>query len=116
MREIKFRAWDKNNPKYVRFYEFPGCAWRDMDSRDAGVIEQFTGLKDRNGKEIYEGDIVADPKGRGVVLFTAPAFTVQVGKEEYCDLGAGKVYPDNWQLEETEVIGNIHENPELVKP
>jgi len=73
MREIKFRAWDKNNMKMVYdivigkdffttdwFVDDYGdsVAISENDWRDRYVIMQYTGLKDMNGEEIYEGDIV----------------------------------------------------------
>jgi uncharacterized phage protein (TIGR01671 family) len=61
MREIKFRAWDGNRMlKHVEFFTTPqGWIWDDNQCK-VGVkdVMQFTGLLDKNGKEIYEGDIV----------------------------------------------------------
>ena len=122
MREIKFRAWlsdtkNKINSRMIysdelgiikffeNFYSWTGNIKRIM---------QYTGLKDRHGKEIYEGDIV---KGidkhsgynvEGVVRFYNDCFLVM----KYFDEDFG--YPLAFEsLMDIEVIGNIYENSEL---
>lgn len=79
---------------------------------------QYTGLKDKNGKEIYEGDILTyDERIRGFVKYIGCSFIIEwVGIDTYSDLLGW----DNWRSGKTsdgskyEVIGNIYQNPELL--
>lgn len=116
MREIKFRAWDEKNKLYIFFdktdildgYGFElidfSIPWSDWD--------QFTGLHDKNGKEIYEGDIVnyTHDKGFNVVVYSEiiPAFVTK-------DIQGYEYLPSIEDYDSWIVIGNIHENPELIK-
>lgn len=123
MRELKFRVWDKDDVEYV-----DGVGDLYLDIVEVGtkvfciqqicpgryVIEQYTGLKDKNGKEIYEGDIVE---------YT----THYYGKEKRHRKAVewGEWYSDDFgephnlgyfNLSECmEVIGNVHENKELLE-
>lgn len=93
-REIKFRAWD-DEEKMIR------KSWTRIAPEETRglVLMQYTGLKDKNGKEIYEGDILEIEKIDGKVRGTA---------------GMGTAYSDYW-AGVLEIIGNIYENPELLK-
>jgi uncharacterized phage protein (TIGR01671 family) len=114
MREIKFRAWSKDEnkmlePETLRYLvnlrpmsdEFSGKEWM-----------QFTGLKDKNGKEIYEGDIVeSSDKEIGVVFWEQETTSYVLSQSDDID-------DNHWSgLQEGgwEVIGNTWENPELLK-
>jgi uncharacterized phage protein (TIGR01671 family) len=134
MREIKFRAWDKENknmlyPKPlspIKFMlSFSGeFGWFDLDKQMwSGIIPkryyelmQYTGLKDKNGTEIYEGDLLTD-------YGEAPPVYVEYSEEHgaYCFVDkfdpSGTVYytPLMISYEQMEVIGNIYENPELLE-
>ena len=112
-RIIKFRAWDKN--KNIMKELLP-IHWYEH-SREPYMLMQYTGLKDKNGKEIYEGDIVKDPtysKGhqtKEVVWSDEGAFSLlsTVNGAGYNSLQE--------QIKENgvEIIGNIYENKEIIK-
>ena len=105
MREIKFRAWctDENtmyeNVTYNKDYESGVNPW---------IFMQFTGLLDKNGKEIYEGDVLhQDNYSDWIVEWKSPGFSIynQCNPQTYFPLvDSGR-----------EVNGNIYENPELIK-
>ncbi len=58
-REIKFRAWDKWNNKMIQPHDGDFIRWHSMSNwRDCLDVMQYTGLKDKNDNEIYEGDII----------------------------------------------------------
>ena len=117
-REIKFRAWSK---KYNKMYfmdkndfifrkRFHGVSFSVQDDDGFKTIDplipmQFTGLKDKNGKEIYEGDIISGGYGgNNVVEYDGAAFSpFAITGSELVD-----------DPEKVEVIGNIYENPELL--
>ena len=137
MREIKFRAWDKQDKRMMyrtifdrNWYLTPkndegGChCLREITPDDRTVIElmQFTGLLDKNGKEIYEGDVIRTIFDTiGVVKYHIGqhndrgmgggyiGFFIHEGEQEGEEFFRG-IYPSD-----DEVIGNIYENPELLK-
>lgn len=122
-RELKFRAWDKENEEYRNGYDvllrYDGSAISryalgalDTDMPVNAIIEQYTGLKDKNGKEIYEGDIVKiEAYSRFYqVVYRKWDCSFVFENDEYEDIvHIFKDFPDKY-----EVIGNIHENPELL--
>jgi uncharacterized phage protein (TIGR01671 family) len=109
MREIKFRAWDGASWIYSECVSKDNDVWRILDHEDDewwACLEpqQYTGLKDKNGKEIYEGDIV-DIKGD---IFKDRRITLDDIREvgRLCDMFEDATF---------EVVGNIYENPELLE-
>jgi len=134
MREIQFRAWDKkykamreenftdpeDNDTKMLFLDTSGRVWTEGnstgldDASDRFIPIQYTGLKDENGKEIYEGDILEciakkeypENNKRDEVRFSDDsAFVVSTS------------LPLTWGgFVSLEIIGNIHENPELLNP
>ena len=121
MREIKFRAWDKQEKQivYPRKFSFEThetlvWCWRNGDfvwrGEEEFEIMQYTGLEDKNGKEIYEGDII-----KAMIDYGPGGEHQQVFK---VTLGSFGVNIQEWNYKEgilPEVIGNIHENPELLE-
>ena len=103
MREIKFRAWDKDEARWRTFSLFGlACLELSWAFEDFEHWREFTGLLDTNGKEIYEGDIVSfwDNYARRECKLAV----------EYRDQYASF----NVSGEGYEIIGNIYENPELL--
>ena len=133
-REIKFRCWDENrNVMYRRIWiyedhvgipeeEVIRVLGKDYEPFDEAadfhvflmsdyILEQFTGLSDKQGKPIYEGDIVRNERGEvGKIVFGGGSFVSQY------------LPPYDWDamekhdglLDRQTVIGNIHENPDLL--
>lgn len=128
MREIRFRAWDK---KYKIMVDIDGC---DLYLADGKIFEveersanysvfmykkdvtdnyelmQYTGINDKDGKEIYEGDIVKDEYSRWFIVFwrdTDAGYWIRKYNEE-------EVFPLHLGIRII-VIGNEYENPELLE-
>jgi uncharacterized phage protein (TIGR01671 family) len=155
-REIKFRVCytaqngeksiiNSNDNRYLiglngTLYENYGTKEKPMwesifDAGEPPTIQQYTGLKDKNGKEIYEGDIVSvyDPENLFVVLFgkvernvigydNKTIFPLEINGFYFKALDNNKAYfsitrntMGEHDLKGTEIVGNIYENKELLK-
>ena len=128
-REIKFRAWDKNkkemfdvSPVWFEennwyYMDFAKC----MEELDC-IIMQYTGLKDKNGKEIYDGDVVRtqirnDKRYKNQfsemlskVCFENGIFIIKDLSDKLIQWN--ELYKEIYRLE---IIGNIYQNPELLE-
>ncbi len=118
MREIKFRAWDNAilaiRPQMVGPYALADTALASYANIKAPIM-QYTGLKDKNGKEIFEGDIIQINKFTAQIQYipTKGAFKM-VGL--FPEPTANTVsYQLDHDIARTVVIGNIYENPELLE-
>lgn len=151
MRDIKFRAWSIEDKCYLenvsllsylkhgsKIMEICGAVQTDNSDgvydcdHETVIIEQYTGRKDLNGKEIYEGDILKSKYDDSISIVKFGNY-----KDCYCCDGCENQYggcETAWhtgfytlsKIEETgklddtddwaEIIGNIHENPELLEP
>ena len=133
MRQVKFRAWDKHTKVMTRvvnvYSESDGTSWWAADvinpdnddtmysfDEATGVLMQYTGLKDKNGVEIYEGDIMLSDKdikfsvywGEEHARWTLVTRNVWNDKAQYLYKGF------LWAFKKCHVIGNVYENVELL--
>lgn len=128
-REIKFRAWSNEHNRYCDFVTLDEngkwIGWIKSNgvylTTPDIVLEQDTGLKDKNSKEIYEGDIVQEE-----IDFNSKLTDGVFKYEVYWDndgffwglepIGLSSIHNELWETNQSiEVIGNIHENPELME-
>ena len=147
MREIKFRAWDKvakrmiytclplqqvislngkvlepelnyGDGRYVYDENSPEICYKTVDRY---ILQQFTGLKDRKNKEIYEGDVLEniESKRQFVVFFEEFSASFKCKEIPFANKydGGNEVHTldEGMESNHSEVIGNIYENPELVE-
>ena len=137
MREIKFRAWDKlreeflsagqvilaiqsgKNPKIIHYLDI---LYSPDTYKDRFELMQYTGLKDKNGKEIYEGDILQtngiDGKRLWIIEYIFSGSGIGFSPESIgggCSSVHNEVWDEEIKYSRGEIIGNRYENPELLK-
>lgn len=148
MREIKFRAWDKDKKKMfmpsalsldstgvniMEMNDYENGSWPEVRGWKGNAffeLMQYTGLKDKNGKEIYEGDIVQEKdKLMDRIYVVRYGVNVEIDASDYEEYSVPisgfyftEIYDSGNEGENigmsyypVEVIGNIYENPELLK-
>ena len=128
MREIKFDVilWDGHDPETIEHYTFEDALGEGFVEFKNGtlvpadctvIVRQYTGLKDKNGKEIYEGDLLLNKNCNNyyvrpvTVMFEDGSFCFNDSGCPTCDEFLGNLLLNT----DFEVIGNIYENPELLE-
>ena len=122
MREIKFRVWDAHKRMWTEYKIHNGAVYFLDKSTGVWVgkydkrykefdFMEYTGLKDKNNKEIYEGDIVILHNGKYKVIFNSKEARFVLRDDEF-EMEISFTNNNNKRME---IVGNIYENPELIK-
>ena len=130
MKDLKFRAWDKkkndwfdddDGELYIELNGKINFGWNGEvmdDYTNRIILMQYTGLKDKNGVEIYEGDfLMAGDAYLGVIKYdsTRAQFIGKNIGETFQEDEYDTLYTKNGRFNSAKVIGNIYENPELLE-
>jgi uncharacterized phage protein (TIGR01671 family) len=116
-REIKFRAWCGTKKEFVN-PTYNNAELNDIFQLPFYYLQQFTGLKDKNSKDIYEGDIVelfgwgrqTSSDGNAVIIWDIDETGWNIDRQPYCD----DRYDFRKAIQNCEIIGNIHEHKNLL--
>lgn len=112
MREIKFRVWDKSTKTlWSPSMTLTLVGGKAVTVEDNFILMQYTGLHDKNGKEIYHKDYVKMGPFRFIVEWDDKAAKFYLAAENELDT---KKYTMAHAIKDGEVVGNIYENPELL--
>jgi uncharacterized phage protein (TIGR01671 family) len=109
-REIKFRIWDKIKNQWNPYTEITQVGNLNIAEDNWQIPMQYTGLKDKNGKEIYEGDIIKGFDFTAKVYWNIYQASFQIKTSNNGGAFLNEEYMSNF-----EIVGNIFENPELLK-
>jgi uncharacterized phage protein (TIGR01671 family) len=124
MREIKFRTWDTSKKELSYTFSMSDLAREEVHFTVSSwwenlIFQQYTGLKDKNDVEIYEGDILSEGNsGYGYKKLTIVEWREAYSGEQFCEVGLNSELVDYYggvNPEYKEVVGNIYENQEMVK-
>lgn len=131
MCDIKFRVWNRQSKKYITGnrvrVDGDGLLYIDRITvkncfrpphtrkNPWFIVEQYTGLKDKNGTEIYEGDVVETPEYPGKIVYNKKYACFELWRPRSSDCFIALTHQQDIDMGDLEVIGNIHENPELLE-
>lgn len=121
MRDIKFRAWDNVKERYYQDVqnvhdENIGDSFQNILDNEYLVAEQYTGIKDKNGVDIYEGDYIRTKSNIYEVEWFNTAFWAIPGDGHGSSQPISRLYEyEDGTAYRLEVIGNIHENADLLE-
>lgn len=117
MRDLKFRAWSLNNKRWYKGNWQFQMSDQDLNTdRDLFIVQQYTGFKDKENKEIYEGDIIGIRSRMCEIVWREGAFCTIYPNEKF-DYERDYGMPGNLGVKGSpwKIYGNICENPTLIE-
>lgn len=113
----KFRAWDKKDKKMLKDWEgeYSLIEHFGFNGGDRFIVQQSVGLKDKNGKEIFENDILEHPEyGNCKVIYRYGGFGIEAKTSSWINTGFHSFSTRSADYEHCEVLGNLYENSNLL--